>query len=148
MYFSYFSSELCNTMVIFVVFDFANKASFKLTLKTSCTSPHQDRCKTNSFARPVFHLHTCKAGQQSVAKKKIMMDSSNYKPIIYGKQKRLQRISCHMHLGGIWTTSGKAYTQGAAACWRCMSVLSRIMIKWCNSCLLLCALGGGKRYSI
>ena len=80
--------------------------------------------------------------------KKIMMDSSNYKPIIYGKQKRLQRISCHMHLGGIWTTSGKAYTWGAAACWRCMSVLSRIMIKWRNSCLLLCALRGGKGYSI
>lgn len=39
-----------------------------------------------------------------------MMDSSNYKPIIYGKQKRLLRISCHMHLGGIWTTSGKTHS--------------------------------------
>lgn len=130
-------------MFILFMLDFARKAPFKLTAKTSYAAPLQARGKASSYGRPVFLLHTCKAGQQAVAKK-IMMDSSNYKPIIYGKQKRLQRISCHMHLGGIWTTSGKARAQGAAARWRCMSVLSRIMTKWCCSCLLLCVWRGGR----
>jgi len=50
-------------MFILFMLDFDNKASFKLILKTSYIGPHQDTCKTNSFGRPVFLLHTCKAGQ-------------------------------------------------------------------------------------
>lgn len=55
--------SLCNIMLILFILDFVKKASFKPTPKTGYSAPHQDRCKSSSCARPVFLLHTCRAGQ-------------------------------------------------------------------------------------